>query len=69
MVVHQIWSMYQGLWEVSVIPENTSALAFWRKAISKFTDGQYLEEVKIVDCRDQKASRYILSFNTSKSEN
>lgn len=68
-VVHQIWSMYQGLWEVSVIPENTSALAFWRKAISKFTDGQYLEEVKIVDCRDQKASRYILSFNTSKSEN
>lgn len=65
-VAHQIFEMYQGLWEVSVIPENKSALAFWRKVVSKFTGGLYLEEVKIVDCRGHKAPRYILSFNTAK---
>lgn len=27
-VTHQIWKEYQGIWEVSVIPENKSALYF-----------------------------------------
>jgi predicted acetyltransferase len=65
-VAHQIWRMYQGLWEVSVIPENKSALVFWRRAVSKFTEDQYLEELKMVEGRGHKALRYILSFNSAK---
>lgn len=67
-VAHQIWKEYQGIWEVSVIPENKSALYFWRKVISNFTKDQYLEEIKVVDCRGQEEPRYILSFNTVKRD-
>ena len=36
-VAEQLWKMHPGRWEVSVIPENKSALSYWRKTISKFT--------------------------------
>jgi len=35
------WQQLSGLWEITVIPENTTALAFWRKSVSDFTNGQY----------------------------
>jgi len=50
------------------IGPNKSALYFWRKAISNFTKDQYLEEIKVVDCRGHEAPRYILSFNTVKHD-
>jgi predicted acetyltransferase len=61
---HKIWHMYKGLWEVSVIPENTQALAFWRKSISSLTKGEYAEEIKIIDYDNNQPQRYIFSFNT-----
>ena len=44
----EIWQTHPGLWEVSIIPENKPALAFWRKTISTFTAGFYTEELKAI---------------------
>jgi len=63
-VAQQIWQMHQGLWEVSVIPENKPALIFWRKAINEFTKSNYLEEVKLIQMSDYKAERVIFEFDT-----
>jgi predicted acetyltransferase len=65
-VAHQIWNEHQGKWEVSVIPENVSALTFWRKAVSEFTNGNYFEEIKTIDYEQGQQQRYILSFDTTK---
>lgn len=56
LVSSELWNMYPGLWEVSVIPENKPALNFWRKTISKITMGNFQEEVKTVNYRSTSAS-------------
>ena len=66
-VAHQIWHMHPGTWEVSVIPENKTALTFWRNAISIFTGGKYFEEMKTVDHDEHQPKRYILTFDTETS--
>lgn len=64
-IAHQIWNMYPGLWEVSIIPENKKALAFWRRAISQFTDDNYKEEIKVVDYDVAQPKRFIFTLDTS----
>lgn len=64
-VAHQIWEMHPGLWEVSIIPENKSALAFWRKAILTFTSGKYTEEIKTIDYDKDQPKRFIISFDAT----
>ena len=61
---HQIWRQFPGHWEVTVIPENTPALAFWRRSISNFTDKQYTEEIKNVYPNTHQPNRYVLSFKS-----
>jgi predicted acetyltransferase len=34
---HDVWSRFQGKWEVRVMERNAQALAFWRRAVSGFT--------------------------------
>jgi len=63
-IASQLFKQFPGTWEISVIPENTKALAFWRKTISKFTDDHYSEEIKIVEYDKDQPKRYILSFDT-----
>ena len=63
-VAYEIWKMHPGSWEVSVIPENTKALAFWRNIIDSFTNGHYTEELKKIDFDEHQPNRYILSFHT-----
>lgn len=63
-IAHQLWNMHPGRWEVSVIPENKSALAFWRKVISKFTSSRYIEVIKDVDYDQNQPKRYVFSFDT-----
>lgn len=58
----KIWIMHPGKWEVSVIPENLPALAFWRKNISHTTNGKYLEEIKTVDYDKDQPKRIIFNF-------
>ena len=56
--------MYPALWELRVIPENQSALKFWRKTVAKFTGGNYREEVIPVDYDPGQPTRILLSFDT-----
>lgn len=64
LVVQELWKTHPGFWEVSIIPENTPALAFWRKVASTFTSGNYTEELKTIDFDTHQPKRYILSFDT-----
>jgi predicted acetyltransferase len=61
-VANQIWKMHPGLWEVSILPENKRALAFWRKIISDLTNGNYLEEMKDIAFDVHRPKRRLLSF-------
>ena len=63
-VAYQIWNMHQGIWDVSVIPENKMAHAFWLKTISGYTDNHYSEEIKDVDYDAHQPKRIIFTFNT-----
>lgn len=65
-ITHQLWKTHPGRWEVSVIPENKSALAFWRKVVAKYTDGCYVEDIKDVDYDQNQPKRYVLNFDTHK---
>lgn len=60
----EVWNTHPGYWEVSVIPENKSALAFWREVISAYTGKAYREEIRIIDYDTNQPQRYFLSFNT-----
>ncbi|HJD62028.1 MAG TPA: hypothetical protein LFW14_00180 [Rickettsia endosymbiont of Degeeriella rufa] len=63
-VAQRIWKMHQGIWAVSVLPENKPAIIFWRNAINEFTKGNYQEEIKLVQVNDYKAERVIFDFDT-----
>lgn len=58
--------MHPDLWEASIIPENRNTLAFWRDAISTFTDGKYTEEIKTIDYDKDQPKRIVISFDTTK---
>jgi predicted acetyltransferase len=62
-VAYQIWNMHQGIWEVSVIPENKAAYNFWRKIISAYTDNRYAEEIKDVDYDVHQPKRIVFMFD------
>lgn len=63
-VAEQLWKTHPGHWEVSVIPQNSHALAFWSKTIANFTNQAYSNEIKKVDYDPDHPSRYIFTFNT-----
>ena len=45
-IATHLLSQFSGIWELSQIPNNLPALAFWRKVLQKFTHGQYTETLK-----------------------
>ena len=61
-VSENILRKFPGKWKISVIPENKSGLSFWRKAVSKITEGEYIEELIDVSYDDYQPKRYFLSF-------
>lgn len=60
----KIWRLYPGEWEVSVIPENASALAFWENAIRKFTNDRFVKETKLIDFDKDQPKRIIFTFDS-----
>jgi aryl-alcohol dehydrogenase-like predicted oxidoreductase/predicted acetyltransferase len=38
-----VFDMFPGRWELSELPENRRALAFWRRVVGAYTGGRYLE--------------------------
>ncbi|PPE03408.1 GNAT family N-acetyltransferase [Holospora curviuscula] len=63
-VAKQIWNMHPGMWEVSVIPNNKSALKFWGKSISEFTSGTFNKQIKEVAYDEHCPRRIIFEFDT-----
>ena len=63
-VAKEIWNMHPGMWEVSVIPNNKSALKFWEKAISEFTSGTFNKQIKEVTYDEHCPRRIIFEFDT-----
>lgn len=66
-VVKEIWNMHPGTWEVSVIPNNKSALKFWEIAISEFTGGIFNKQIKDVTYDEHCPRRIIFEFDTQNS--
>ncbi len=63
-VAKEIWNMHPGRWEVSVIPNNKSALKFWENAISEFTSGTFRKQIKEVTYDEHCPRRIIFEFDT-----
>ena len=68
LVVQELWDTHPGRWEVAVVPENKSALTFWRKTISVFTNRVYHETEKEIDYDPYQPKRIILNFDTQKPD-
>lgn len=47
-VAEQIFNQFPGIWETSQIPENTPAIAFWNKVVSRYTKGQFSRSLKTI---------------------
>lgn len=63
-VAREIWTRHPGMWEVSVIPSNKTALKFWEKAISEFTCGAFNKQIKEVAYDEHCPRRIIFEFDT-----
>src|SRR3990167_559979 len=61
-VAKKFWQLHPGKWEVPVVPQNRSALVFWRSIISNVTNNQYKEEMKDVERGQDQVQRVIFSF-------
>lgn len=64
IAAEKIWQLHPGKWEVSVIPENISALKFWESTINKFTANVFEKETKLVDFDKDQPKRIIFSFDS-----
>jgi predicted acetyltransferase len=40
---HALFAMHAGVWEVSELPNNDRAIAFWRRVIAEYTGGSFAE--------------------------
>jgi predicted acetyltransferase len=56
-----LFNRFTGPWEVRVLVENTSAQAFWRKVVHRYTDGHYTELPEPVQCGQWRD--IVLTFN------
>jgi len=63
-VAKEIWNMHPSKCEVSVIPNNKSALNFWGKSISEFTSGTFNKQIKEVTYDEHCPRRIIFEFDT-----
>ncbi len=63
-VAAQIFEEFPGVWEAMVLPENKKASNFWRKVISHYTNGHFLEEIKVVDWARRYPKRIVFYFNS-----
>lgn len=66
-VAQEIWRMHPGKWEISVIPQNKSALMFWERAIIEFTGNLFSRKIKQVIYDEHCPRRIIFEFDTQNS--
>lgn len=65
VAAERIWQLHPGKWEVSVIPENYSAISFWDNIISQFSNDNFKRELKLIDFDKDQPKRIIFYFNSS----
>ncbi len=63
-IARQIWETHPNIWEVSVHPDNKSAISFWSKVINAYTGGNYQQETKLVSYDKNQPQRIIFSFDS-----
>jgi len=64
IAAEKAWRLNPGKWEVSVIPENISALRFWENTISTFTCHVFEKEIKLIDFDKDQPKRVIFNFDS-----
>ena len=63
LVAEQIWRRFPGPWEVRVLTTNAPAMAFWARAVCRFTR----RDIKPMAVTKSEETRYLFNFE-SKSE-
>lgn len=63
-VAIEIFSQFRGIWEVMQMPDNTPAIAFWKKVVSDFTNNKFSEERKVVQ-EPKPHENIVLKFTVS----
>lgn len=54
---------FPGLWQVTQLPENRAAVAFWRRTIAAYTDGRFEERV-LPDPQEDGEQRNVMTFTS-----
>jgi len=63
-IAHQLFNRFNGKWEVMQIPENSAAIAFWKKVIHEYTEGNF--EISEKTVQDPKPHPMIvMTFSSS----
>ena len=63
-VAQMCFDKFRGTWEVMIIPENTGAYEFWKKAITDYTNNNFEEYVRGV-AHFQNSRKNIFKFNNA----
>jgi predicted acetyltransferase len=61
-IAQMLFTLLPGTWEVSVIPQNSAAIAFWEKAISRHTRGDFSRKTKRITFDPDQPLRIVFSF-------
>lgn len=67
-VAEQIFNQFPGVWETSQIPENTAAIKFWDRVVSRYSHGNFEKTLKIVP-EPKPHPMVILKFISQESQN
>jgi predicted acetyltransferase len=59
----QAFDRFLGLWQVTQIPGNDPAIAFWRRIIGDYTGGRF-EERSLPDLRRGDEARNVMTFKS-----
>ena len=67
-VAEQVFNQFPGVWETSQIPENTAAIEFWNRVVSRYSHGQFEKTLKTVP-EPKPHPMVILKFTSQGSPN
>lgn len=62
---HKLWRQHPGRWEISIIPENKSAIQFWQCVLSMFVGDRFDMQLRTVSFDTENKNRLIFSFDTA----
>jgi predicted acetyltransferase len=57
----EVFTKFQGNWEIRVLDENTAAKSFWRKTVNSFSNGEFKE----LKTNDDKWNGTVFTFTAN----